>query len=160
MVKFEKIDDHNFYECIALSVSDEQKNFVASNLYSIAQAYTHLTNELCIPMPYAIYHDATMVGFIMLSYDPVLEGEKIYEEPVYAIWRLMIDKKYQGRGYGRQAMVKAIELIRKFLHGETKKAVLSYEPHNSVARKLYASLGFVETGEMDGDEVIVILDLT
>ena len=33
------------------------------------------------------------------------------------------------------------------------------EPENEVARRLYESFGFVETGEMDGDEVIAVLKL-
>ena len=36
---------------------------------------------------------------------------------------------------------------------------LSYEPENETARRLYASYGFVETGEMDGEEVIAVLRL-
>lgn len=160
MIRFEAIDDNNFYACIALSVHDEQKNFVAGNLYSIAQAYTHLANELCVPMPYAIYNDDTMVGFIMLSYDPVIEGESIFDEAVYSVWRLMIDKNFQGKGYGRQVMVKAIEYIKTLPQGPANLAVLSYEAENRVAQKLYASLGFKETGQMDGDELIAVLPLT
>lgn len=30
----------------------------------------------------------------------------------------------------------------------------NYVPENAAARVLYASLGFVETGEMDDDEII------
>ncbi|ERK58798.1 hypothetical protein HMPREF1983_00698 [Gemella bergeri ATCC 700627] len=36
---------------------------------------------------------------------------------------------------------------------------LSYEPENEVARKLYHSFGFTETGDMDGNEIIAILKL-
>ena len=35
----------------------------------------------------------------------------------------------------------------------------SHEPENSAAKALYASFGFQETGETDGDEVIAVLKL-
>jgi len=35
----------------------------------------------------------------------------------------------------------------------------SYEPENELAKKLYASFGFEETGEMDGDEIVAVLKL-
>jgi ribosomal protein S18 acetylase RimI-like enzyme len=36
---------------------------------------------------------------------------------------------------------------------------LSYEPENETAKALYASFGFQETGEWDGDEKIAVLNL-
>lgn len=33
---------------------------------------------------------------------------------------------------------------------------LSYEPENEIARRLYRSYEFVETGEMDGEELIAV----
>ena len=36
---------------------------------------------------------------------------------------------------------------------------LSYDAENLVARSLYASLGFRETGELEGEEIVASLDL-
>jgi diamine N-acetyltransferase len=71
----------------------------------------------------------------------------------------MIDKRYQGKGYGRQGMLKVLEHIRTFPYGKTNIAVLSYEPENIVAKKLYESLGFVETGEIEEGEHVAKLVL-
>ena len=106
MVGLKKITRENVKECIRLEVAEEQKRLVAANAVS-SQAYVALVNEDCVPMPFAVYHDAAMVGFIMLSYikakDSVVKGR-------YYVWRLMIDKKFQKNGYGRQAMERALEL--------------------------------------------------
>ncbi|HHY64976.1 MAG TPA: GNAT family N-acetyltransferase, partial [Clostridiaceae bacterium] len=67
MISLRKITFENFGECISLEVREDQKNFVARNLYSLAEAYIALTNG-SVPMPFAIYNDETMVGFIMISY--------------------------------------------------------------------------------------------
>lgn len=129
----------NFRECIKLNVAPEQAHFVASNVYSLAQAKVE---PECVPL--AIYDGATMVGFLMYALDP--------NENNYWIYRLMIDARYQGRGYGRAAMQAAIDVIRR--QPACDQIAISYEPQNEAARSLYKSLGFNETGEViDGETV-------
>ena len=77
----------------------------------------------------------------------------------YNLWRLMIDKTYQGKGYGKEAVKLALEYINTFPCGAADYCWLSYGPENDVARNLYSSFGFIETGEMDGEEVIAVLKL-
>ena len=69
----------------------------------------------------------------------------------------MIDKNHQKKGYGREAVKLALNFIKTFPCGEAEYCWLSYEPENEVASRLYRSFGFVETGEMDGEELIAIL---
>ena len=69
----------------------------------------------------------------------------------YNLWRLMIDKNHQNRGYGKQALELALSFIRTFPCGKADYCWLSYEPENVVAKALYASFGFIETGEKDGE---------
>jgi len=155
MIELRKITGDNFNECIKLEPNEEQKSFVASNIRSLAEAYIALTNKECIPMPYAIYYDEIMVGFIMLSYNEVNENN----ENTYWIWRFMIDKRYQHKGYGKETMAKALELIRTFPYGKASEVYLSYEPENVVAKALYAPFGFVETGKIENDELVAKLIL-
>lgn len=72
---------------------------------------------------------------------------------------LMIDKAYQNRGYGKEAVSLALEFIKSMPCGEAEYCWLSYEPDNAVARQMYRSFGFEETGEMDGEELIAVLRL-
>lgn len=156
MIELRKITENNFDECIKLEPKEEQKRYVASNICSLAEAYVALTNNECIPMPYAIYYKDIMVGFIMLSYNEFNEKEV---RNVYWVCRLMIDKKYQGKGYSKKAMIKSFEFIRTFPYGNTSAVYLSYEPENTVAKSLYASVGFVETGEIEDGELVAKFDL-
>lgn len=82
-----------------LSVSEDQERFVASNARSIAQA--HFSEHAWFR---AIYASEEPVGFVML-YDKPEKGE-------YSLWRFMIDARYQGRGYGRAALLLVIAHIR------------------------------------------------
>ncbi len=79
----------------------------------------------------------------------------------YLVWRLVIDKRYQGKGYGKEAMRPALEYIRTWPRGKAEYCRLSYEPENEVAGKLYSSFGFVEAAVMpEGwDEIPAALKL-
>ena len=158
MIELRKITYENFDQVIQLHVEEDQKNFVARNIYSLAEAYVSLTNQDNIPMPFAVYAHDELVGFLMLSYEEK-DPDDDEDETVYLIWRFMIDKKHQRKGYGKETMIKAIEYIKTFPKGPASAIVLSYEPTNIVVKKLYASLGFIETGEMFDDEVVAKLRL-
>ena len=77
----------------------------------------------------------------------------------YNLWRLMIDKSYQGLGFGKEAVRLALDFIRTRPCGEAEFCWLSYEPENNAARQLYRSFGFVETDKMDGEEIIAVMKL-
>ena len=71
----------------------------------------------------------------------------------------MIDKAYQRRGFGKEAVQLALDFIKSFPCGKAEYCWLSYEPENEAARQLYHSFGFTETGELDGEELIAVLRL-
>ena len=80
MIELRKLTEDNYDECFKLEIKQEQGRFVASNIYTLAEAYVALTNNDFIPMPYAIYNNETMVGFICMSYqyDDRENGEESY----------------------------------------------------------------------------------
>lgn len=158
MIRFEKITVDNYSECIKLDPGEAGRKFVAPNVNSLAIAYVAKDNNVCNPMPFAIYNDDTMVGFIMMSY---LQKDQNNDEKedTYDIWRFMIDRNYQGKGYGRASLLKAIEFIKSFPKGPAKTLVLSYVPDNEAGSSLYESVGFKATGEICDDEIVMSLDL-
>ena len=81
------------------------------------------------------------------------------EKDSYEVRRFMIDKRYQGKGFGREAVRLALEFIRTWPSGRSEACVTSYNPDNEVARKLYASFGFVENGDIVDDEIVAVLKL-
>ena len=101
------------------------------------------------------------MGFVMVGYDKddCWKDAPAIAEGNYNLWRLMIDENCQNRGYGRQAVELALNFIRTYPCGKANFCWLSYEPENTVAKSLYASFGFVETGEKDGEEQIAVLKL-
>ncbi|WP_022757980.1 GNAT family N-acetyltransferase [Butyrivibrio fibrisolvens] len=160
MVRLEKVNGKNVWDILKLSVEDNQKDFVASNDVSIIEAFTTITNN-GYAYPFGIYDGDTLVGFVMIGYDKDDywdEAPKIADNN-YNLWRLMIDKRYQKKGYGREAIKLTLDFIKTLPCGKAEYCWLSYEPENQVAKKLYESFGFEETGDMDGEEIIAKLKL-
>ena len=133
-VSLRPITPENLDECISLKVADHQTGFIASNVQSLAQAAVSTTYH-----PFGIYDadahyraNPPMVGFVMYG----ISNARGF------ILRLMIDEKFQKRGYGRAAMV---EVIRKLkLHPEVERIATSHDRKNEAAARLYESLGFVD----------------
>ena len=160
MVELRKVDAKNIWKICALEVAEDQRNFVATNTQSILEAYCAISSG-GVAMPYGIYDGETPVGFVMLGFGcEDWEDAPEIAKNTYNIWRFMIDRRYQRKGYGKQAMEAVLRLVETFPHGKADWVWLSYEPENQVAAELYRSFGFRENGQMDGDEIIAVRPLT
>jgi len=158
MIQLKKID-HDIWEAvIKLQVSEDQKDFVAPNIYSLAEAYVDSTNDYDPPFAYAICNNGEPVGFIMGNYITA-ESNEWDDEAIYHICRFMIDKNHQRKGHGRAGLTKMLELLKTSPIGEADAVTIGSEPENDAVRKLYDSLGFVEVNYELGDEIIARLAL-
>ena len=159
MIRFEEITNANIWKVCALEPFEAQKDFVAENIQSLAEAYA-TRNEGNNALPLAVYDDDALVGFVMIGKGTVgNENESKLIRENYSLWRLMIDKRYQGHGLGRQTLDAVIAFIRTFPFGEAKKVWLSYEPENARTRDIYRKYGFVENGDMCGNEIVAVYEL-
>ena len=160
MLKLKKINRNNIEEILKLEAFDNQKSFVATNNSSIIEVYIAITENNHV-FTFGIYKDDTPIGFLMIGYDVNSddEGAPSIAKGNYNIWCLMIDKKFQGKGFGKKVMNLALDFINTFPCGIAKYCWLSYESENDIARQLYKSVGFVETDEKDGEEIVAILEL-
>ena len=121
MIRLEKINGKNVWDALKLKVSDGQKNFVAYNEISIIEAYIAITGN-GYAFPFVIYDDEVPVGFLMIGfsvYDYWEDAPKIAKRN-YNLWRLMIDKHYQGKGYGTKAVALALDFIKTFPCGKAE----------------------------------------
>ncbi|MCL2080887.1 MAG: GNAT family N-acetyltransferase [Oscillospiraceae bacterium] len=164
MINLRKITHQNLCACIYdIKTTEEQKAFVDSNVESLAEAYASVTNG-GFATPYAVYDDDVMVGFVMYTYGykPGVGDFKLsspYVYPCYYIWRILIDRNHQRKGYGKQAIEKIIAEIKTMPHGSADRVYTSWDPNNTASKSLFESFGFAETGDIDGGEVVVRLDI-
>jgi diamine N-acetyltransferase len=136
-VALRPVDAGNWRSVAALTVTEAQRAWVAEPAYYLALCHYSSTGWT----PLAITDAAgTVVGFLMWAIDP--------DDGAAWLGGILVDAAHQGKGYGRAAVTAALAEI------EAPSFALSYEPDNTVARALYTSLGFVETGEKEGDELV------
>nr|ELR5035430.1 GNAT family N-acetyltransferase [Providencia stuartii] len=138
------ITKENYESISLLDVFEEQEDFVASNTWSLLEvAYNpeYVTR--------AIYLDDDPVGFFM--WVPASDTK-------IAIWRFMVDQKYQHKGIGRQAMKLALAEIKRA--SSLQEIEICYNPKNTVAKSFYSSFGFKEIGlDEESKEMLAILSI-
>ena len=161
-IRLEKVNDENFIDLMHLDVAEQQQDFVASNTVSMAQAYATLASGRFVQC-FGIYDGDTAVGFAMIGHrsEEYKGMAEVYRHSYY-LWRFMIDKRYQGRGYGKEAMKLILDYIKSGPCRKAEYAWICYDPENTVARRLYASLGFEEVTEAynpEDDEILAVLKL-
>ncbi|MBK8821945.1 MAG: GNAT family N-acetyltransferase [Anaerolineales bacterium] len=151
-VELRPVTAENWEALIKLQVREDQRGFVASNVYSIAEAQFGFEDEGHWDFyPFGVYADGEPVGFLMYCLNFAHSRFQGF------VIRLMVDERFQGKGYGRAAMEQALEILRA--DERILQVGISYEPHNKAAQALYASLGFVEPGELMDGETLAILKL-
>ncbi|MGE7983088.1 GNAT family N-acetyltransferase [Solibacillus sp. NPDC093137] len=142
MLHLKTITKDNWIKAISLKVREDQVKFVASNAVSLAQL-----NFLQNFHAKGIYYGEEMVGFTLYGLDE--------EDHEYWIYRMMIDQKHQGKGYGKEAVQLVIEDIQKMKEPHHQTITLSYEPDNEHAKRIYKKMGFQEIDGLviEGEQV-------
>ena len=151
-IQLEPVNDHNRDAVLALSVREDQP-FVAKNEASLRQAEETNKEHPGLARPVAIYADGRLVGFCMFAVNP----EDDDEDDRYYLWRFMIDRNEQGKGYGQAALQ---EIIRYFRALGADRILLSTEPENECGLHIYHKAGFRDTGCIDCGEAVLRLWLS
>ena len=154
-VELRDITKKNYFDVLNLEVQPNQRNFIASNSISLAEAYVYDKNGDFIA-PLAVYDKEVLVGFVMIAYDRKIAISK----GNYLLFRFMIDQRFQGLGYFKPTMDAVIDFVSSEPAGKATCLWLSYEPENKHARSCYLHYGFKETGQVIEDEIVAIYDLT
>ena len=144
-VELREIDEDNFLDAFNLKLAPGQERFVSHPVRSLAQAYVY--RDQC--QPFGIYAKGKMVGYVMVIYD--------YDIDEYDIWHMMIDEKEQGKGYGSEALDRAIEYIGTKPFGDSNRIALTCSRDNAAAMKLYESKGFTASGKEDDEEIEMVM---
>ena len=132
MLTLKPITKDNWKDAIELKVKEEQKHFMASNLYSIAEV--QFLDQFHAS---GIYDGEQIVGFAMYGIDQ--------DDNNYWIYRLMIDETHQGKGFGTEAVKLIVDEIKGIKNTGIPFIMIGYYQENTGARATYMKAGFVET---------------
>ena len=133
-VHFKNIDNSNEYKVRNIKLKPGQEKFIETVDECLKEADTYREWH-----PIAIYNYTEIIGFAMyrsfgLNKDTWID-------------RIMIDEKYQGKGYGKTAMMELIDIVSKEF--EVNVIYLSISDENKIAYSLYKSIGFEFMNERD-----------
>lgn len=152
LVSLREISAETVRQITSLSVSPDQQRFVAPNAVSLAQAL--FSEEAWYR---AIYFGESPAGFVML-YDESLRATPPPAPPQVALWRFMIDTRFQGQGIGAAALSHVIAHLKsKRLFSSL---ATSYVPGPGCPEKFYLRAGFQHTGKVDDGEIVLELPLS
>ena len=145
-IELREVTPENWRQVNSLKVREDQQKCVASNVGILARTYAY-RNEGA--NAYIIYNDEEMVGLLMY---------RDWGQPpkCYVLDQFMIDERFQGKGYGKEAVKLLICLMKE--QGKFNRVELGYTRGNIGAMKLYESCGFYHTGDDYEDEIGMALD--
>ncbi|UOQ84715.1 GNAT family N-acetyltransferase [Gracilibacillus salinarum] len=133
-VHFKNIDDTNECKVRNIKLKSGQETFIETVDECLDEAKIHREWH-----PVAIYDADEIIGFAMYgSFGPNKDTW---------IDRIIIDKKYQGMGYGKISMRKLIDIVSE--EYGVNVIYLSITEDNRIAYSLYESIGFEFMNERD-----------
>jgi diamine N-acetyltransferase len=133
MTSLKNVTADNWKACANLTLAKGQEGFLPSNLYSIAEAQFYPGSR-----SRAVYADNDLIGYVLYGTDESTGHWKIF--------RLMIDERFQGKGYGKEVMKIVLEDTRR---EKAEVVLVRYNLGNEIAKRLYESFGFVEVSRTE-----------
>lgn len=125
----------NWKSCVNLELLEAQRGLLPSNLYSIAEAQFYPRSQ-----SRAILHQGAIVGYALFGIDEATG--------LWKVFRLMIDARNQGKGFGLATMQTILDEIAS--KPDSTDVLIAYQESNLIAAKPYEKLGFVVTERRDG----------
>ena len=151
-VTLRELTDGTLGPVLALRVAPTQERFVGTVARALQEAHETPEGK---PWYRAVYADDKPVGFVMLSWNVTPDPPRIIGP--WFLWKILIDERHQGRGYGREAVRLVADIVGANGAAELLTSCL---PGADGPEPFYRHLGFAPTGEHDEKgEVILALPL-
>ena len=146
-MRFEYVTDKNFEDIFAVSAKFEQWKYVKHHIFDMVNNYATIVNEKYLPIPFLIYENDNIIGFVQMNYDN--------KKTTYEICKLIVHETEQNKGYGTKILSEVINWIG-IMFGQGTMTV-TYNVSNAAADKLFSNAGF--KGRAAGDVVTAAMDL-
>ena len=142
---------------LALEVAPGQDRFVASVEDSFRDA---IDDARAVPRMWSVNNRSRVVGFVMIS--DGIPAERLTSDRdligPYFLWRLLIDRHVQRLGYGTATLDAIVAYVRTRPGADV--LWVSAGQGDGSPQPFYERYGFVPTGDVMDDEVVLRLDLT
>ena len=115
-------------EAMAIELAPGQERFVSDARACIGWAYANRRSH----RTYVLMDEGQVIGLLVLA---IVPKEKRFE-----IADVLIDRRYQGRGYGKIMIGMGLEILKRY---GAEELMLYCARDNIAAMRLYESVGFV-----------------
>lgn len=137
MVKLSDVNEQNWLDVISLSVTEEQKKFLASPIGILARGYVYRS---CNARVYGICDGEQVIGVALVR--------NMDEEPAcYELQQFMIDRRFQNKGYGTEALGLILSVLSK--ERKYSRVEVCVNMNDAAALWVYKKVGFEDTGYID-----------
>lgn len=141
-MRFLNVTDKNFEDIFMVSAKFEQWEYVKHHIFDMVNNYVAIVNEKYLPIPFLVYENDSIIGFVQANYDD--------KKSLYEICKIIVHETEQNKGYGTKILSEVINWLGiKFGQGTL---TATYKAANVVAAKLFSHAGFRE--KVTGDEVV------
>lgn len=139
MIHLVEVTEENWIQIASLSVAEEQKTFLAPAIGILARGYVYRN---CNARVFGIANEEQVVGVALVR--------DFLDEPMgYDLQQFMIDKRFQGKGYGTESLRQILELLRQ--EGKYNTVEVCVKKAAVAALRVYEKVGFVDSGYVDAD---------
>jgi RimJ/RimL family protein N-acetyltransferase len=148
-VRLVEITPDNIRAVQSIETHRSQQRFVATVAESLADALVPEVVEGVPLSPWfrAVEADSRLVGFVMVA-------ESTPTFPTPTLWRLLIDRRHQGRGIGDRV----VRLVARHLDPSALLLATTWVEGPGSPAGFYRRLGFVPTGRLVDGEVEATID--
>ncbi len=137
MIRLTDVNEDNWQEAASLRVRDDQSGYLAPAIGIIARGYVYRD---CGARVFLIENDGVIVGMALVR--------DFTDEPVgYDLQQFMIDERFQGRGYGSEALGLILDELRA--EGRFGHVEVCVNREDIPAIRLYEKHGFRDSGYVD-----------
>jgi len=153
MLERRPVTRETLWPLIELEVRPDQRDLVSANLKTFAEAPYEPGAYI-----WGLWDGDAPVGLMaMIDPDGVRANGPLVAPGAAYLWRLMIASQHQGKRYGAQAIDFAIQSARDW--GAPSLVVgVSTASHSN--RGFYERLGFLDSGVIEDDDRLFVLDLS
>lgn len=147
-MRFVNVTDKNFEDIFMVWAKFKQWEYVKHHIFDMVNNYVAIVNEQYLPIPFLVYENDNIIGFVQINYDD--------KKSIFEICKIIVHETEQNRGYGTKILAEVRNWLGiKFEHG---MMAVTYKVINEVAAKLFLNAGF--KGRVVGDEVVATIELS
>ncbi len=149
---FEELTHENFEMSLRINRDDISEAFV-DTANTIMETTDYGVLHYCVGHTFLVKHGGEYIGIILLGEALHWETDppEMLEQPFYRLMGFVIDKRFRGRGIGKEILETTIDKV--YADFGQRPIALGCHKDNVNAAAFYKRNGFIETNYREGNDI-------